>query len=50
MEIVDVYYFDGELWDDVMYDLFPQAKKESDIEDELDDLWNDFDQEGRQNR
>lgn len=34
-------YFDEKLWDDVMFDFFPQAKDEADIEDELDDLWND---------
>lgn len=33
-------YFDGNLWDDVMFDFFPQAKDEADIE-ELNDLWND---------
>ena len=32
--------FDGELWDSVMFDFFPQSK-ESEIADELDDLWND---------
>ena len=31
----------GDLWDDVMYDFFPQAKDEEDIADELEDLWND---------
>jgi len=25
-------YFDGNLWDDVMFDFFPQAKDEADIE------------------
>lgn len=34
-------YFDENLWFDVMFDFFPQAKDEADIEDELDDLWND---------
>ena len=34
-------YFDGDLWDDIMYDFFPQAKDEEDIADELEDLWND---------
>lgn len=34
-------YFDGDLWDDVMYDFFPQAKDEEDIADELEDMWND---------
>lgn len=33
--------FDGYLWDDVMFDIFPQAKDEADIAVELDDLWND---------
>lgn len=32
---------DGELWDDIMYDLFPNSSNEDEIADELDDLWND---------
>ena len=35
--------FDGKLWDDVMFDMFSQAKSEEDIDQELDDIWNDFD-------
>ena len=34
-------YFDGELWNDVMSDYFPQATDEADIAEEFDDLWND---------
>lgn len=34
-------YFDENPWDDVMFDFFSQARDEADIEDELDDLWND---------
>lgn len=37
--------FDGKLWDDVMFDMFSQAKSEEDIDQELDDIWNDFDQD-----
>lgn len=40
MEIINEY-FDENLWDDVIFDFFPQAKYEADIEDELNDLWND---------
>lgn len=35
--------FDGKLWDDVMFDMFSQAKSEEDIAQDLDDIWNDFD-------
>ena len=34
--------FDDYLWDDVMFDFFPQAKDYADIADELDDMWNDW--------
>lgn len=33
--------FDGWIWDNVMFDFFPQAQDETDIADELDDMWND---------
>ena len=33
--------FDGWIWDDVMFDFFPQAQDEAEISDKLDDMWND---------
>ena len=33
--------FNGWIWDDVMFDFFPQAQDKADIADELDDMWND---------
>ena len=32
---------EGQLWDYIMYDLFPEAKNEEDIAEELDDFDND---------
>ncbi|MBD8921166.1 MAG: hypothetical protein EGR92_09950 [[Eubacterium] rectale] len=32
---------EGELWDDVMSDFFPECKTEEELADALDDLWND---------
>ncbi len=32
---------DGEIWDEVFFDFFPNADSEEEIADELDDLWND---------
>lgn len=33
--------FDGALWEDVMFDMFPQADSEEEIAEEIDNIWND---------
>lgn len=43
MEMINENYYDGEFWDNVMFDFFPQAKNEADIADERDDLWINYD-------
>ena len=40
-KMINEELFDGELWDSVMYDMFPQAENEEEIAEELDYLWND---------
>ena len=33
--------FGEKIWDEVMHDFFPDAKDDAEIEEELDNLWND---------
>ena len=37
----DIMESEGQLWDDVMSDFFPDAESEEEIEEELDNLFND---------